>query len=224
MGVRVAPVSRQEQQLVVGDGLVQRRAVGLPVGQQLGERARVHDGARQDVRAGLGALLEHDDRDLLACLGGQLLQADGGGQAGGAAADDHDVVFHGFARAELGEDFFGVMAAFLGNGRCLGRRSGPIGRAFYGASRQKIARSFDFCAACYGGTPSNPGAARRRQRGAVGPARTNTRRETIMGMKIDLSGRVAFVTGASSGLGAQFAQDAGRAGAGVVLAAAASRS
>jgi len=35
---------------------------------------------------------------------------------------------------------------------------------------------------------------------------------------IDLSGRVAFVTGASSGLGAQFARTLARAGAGVVLA------
>ena len=29
--------------------------------------------------------------------GGELLQADGGGEAGGAGADDHDVIFHGFA-------------------------------------------------------------------------------------------------------------------------------
>ena len=36
---------------------------------------------------------------------------------------------------------------------------------------------------------------------------------------IDLSGRVAFVTGASSGLGAQFAKTLAAAGAGVVLAA-----
>jgi NAD(P)-dependent dehydrogenase (short-subunit alcohol dehydrogenase family) len=36
---------------------------------------------------------------------------------------------------------------------------------------------------------------------------------------IDLSGRVAFVTGASSGLGAQFARTLSRAGAAVVLAA-----
>ena len=40
-----------------------------------------------------------------------------------------------------------------------------------------------------------------------------------MAYQIDLSGRVAFVTGASSGLGAQFARTLSRAGAGVVLAA-----
>ena len=40
-----------------------------------------------------------------------------------------------------------------------------------------------------------------------------------MAYTIDLSGRVAFVTGASSGLGAQFARTLAAAGAGVVLAA-----
>lgn len=40
-----------------------------------------------------------------------------------------------------------------------------------------------------------------------------------MAYSIDLSGRVAFVTGASSGLGAQFARTLARAGAAVVLAA-----
>ena len=40
-----------------------------------------------------------------------------------------------------------------------------------------------------------------------------------MAYSIDLSGRVAFVTGASSGLGAQFAKTLSAAGAGVVLAA-----
>ncbi|WP_137894924.1 SDR family oxidoreductase [Ramlibacter sp. 2FC] len=39
-----------------------------------------------------------------------------------------------------------------------------------------------------------------------------------MAYSIDLSGRVAFVTGASSGLGSQFARTLARAGAGVVLA------
>ena len=40
-----------------------------------------------------------------------------------------------------------------------------------------------------------------------------------MSYNIDLSGRVAFVSGASSGLGAQFARTLSKAGAGVVLAA-----
>ena len=39
-----------------------------------------------------------------------------------------------------------------------------------------------------------------------------------MALEIDLAGRVALVTGASSGLGAQFAQTLARAGAAVVLA------
>ncbi len=39
-----------------------------------------------------------------------------------------------------------------------------------------------------------------------------------MSYSIDLSGRVALVTGASGGLGAQFARTLARAGAGVVLA------
>jgi NAD(P)-dependent dehydrogenase (short-subunit alcohol dehydrogenase family) len=44
------------------------------------------------------------------------------------------------------------------------------------------------------------------------------RQETLVSYSIDLSGRVAFVTGASSGLGAQFARTLSRAGAAVVLA------
>ncbi|MCY1510845.1 hypothetical protein D9M68_452340 [compost metagenome] len=105
VGRAQARLFAQEHHGVVGHGLVQRGAEFLPVGQQLVERARVHDGARQDVRAGLGTLLEHHDGDFLLLLGGELLEADRGREAGGAAADHDHVVFHGFARAELGEDF-----------------------------------------------------------------------------------------------------------------------
>jgi NAD(P)-dependent dehydrogenase (short-subunit alcohol dehydrogenase family) len=45
------------------------------------------------------------------------------------------------------------------------------------------------------------------------------RQESLVGYSIDLSGRVALVTGASSGLGAQFARTLAQAGAAVVLAA-----
>jgi NAD(P)-dependent dehydrogenase (short-subunit alcohol dehydrogenase family) len=45
-----------------------------------------------------------------------------------------------------------------------------------------------------------------------------TRGERIMSYRIDLSGRVALVTGASSGLGLQFAKTLANAGAAVVLA------
>jgi len=44
-------------------------------------------------------------------------------------------------------------------------------------------------------------------------------RDKHMAYQIDLSGRVALITGASSGLGAQFAKTLAAAGAGVVLAA-----
>ena len=55
---------------------------------------------------------------------------------------------------------------------------------------------------------------------AAMPQRPNEsqREEASMSYSIDLSGRVALVTGASSGLGAQFAQTLARAGAAVVLA------
>ncbi|MNT38604.1 hypothetical protein D3C72_1748070 [compost metagenome] len=91
----------QEQELVFGDRLVQRRAQLLPVREQLVEGARIHDGARQDMRAGLGTLFQHAYVDVAAFLLRELLQADGRGQAGGAAADDDHVVFHGFTRAKL---------------------------------------------------------------------------------------------------------------------------
>ena len=58
----------------------------------------IDDRARQDVRADLRALLEQADGDLVAALGGELLQADRRREPGRAAADDHHVVFHRLAR------------------------------------------------------------------------------------------------------------------------------
>jgi len=67
------------------------------------------------VRARLRAFFQHHDRDILAFFCGQLLEADGGGQAAGAATHDHHVVFHGFARTELGEDFFVCHVLLVGH-------------------------------------------------------------------------------------------------------------
>ena len=47
---------------------------------------------------------------------------------------------------------------------------------------------------------------------------SQSREESIVNNSIDLSGRVAFITGASGGLGAQFARTLSQAGAAVVLA------
>ncbi len=49
------------------------------------------------MRADFGAFLDQADAEFLAGFGGHLLEADGRGQAGGAAADDHYVVFHDVA-------------------------------------------------------------------------------------------------------------------------------
>ena len=86
---------------VLGDRRLERGALGLPIGKQRGQSDRIDDGARQDVRADLRALLEHDDRHLVAGRGRQLLQADGCGQAGRTRADNDDVELHCFARRQL---------------------------------------------------------------------------------------------------------------------------
>ncbi|MGY4318979.1 hypothetical protein ACVWW1_008306 [Bradyrhizobium sp. JR3.5] len=68
-----------------------------PVRDQFVERHRIDHRTRQDVRADLGALLHHDDREL----GIELLQPDRGRQARRAGADDDDIEFHRLARGKV---------------------------------------------------------------------------------------------------------------------------
>jgi len=75
---------------------------GAPFSFQSGI-ARIHHRAGQDVGADLAAFFQHADVHVLAFFGRQLLEADRRRQAGRAAANDHDVVFHRLARAVLFE-------------------------------------------------------------------------------------------------------------------------
>ena len=124
----------QEQHVVAGDRLRERRAQRLPVGDEFGDRARIHHGARQDVRARLRAFLDHDHRQL----GVQLLQVDRGGQAGRTGADHHHVVFHGLTRAELRYQFLGVHVR-KARASALGQRSDLRLRHRRGAIRRHAA-------------------------------------------------------------------------------------
>ena len=87
---------RQEQEEVLGRRDLDRSVAVTPVGDQLVECPRLQHRSRQQVGADLGPLLDHAHRDLATALVGQLLQADGGGQAGWSRAHDHDVVLHHF--------------------------------------------------------------------------------------------------------------------------------
>ncbi len=91
----------QIEELVPGDGRLQRSALVLPVRDQLVQAARIDDGAREDVGADLGSLFQLGDGDLRPLRSRQLLQADRSGQAGGAPADDHHVVLHGLPGGRL---------------------------------------------------------------------------------------------------------------------------
>ncbi|OIQ82638.1 hypothetical protein GALL_355700 [mine drainage metagenome] len=140
---RAAAAEKQEQ--ILGDWLQQRRALRLPVGQQLVERARVHDRARQDVRARLGSFLQHADRDLALLLRGELLEPYRAGQPGRACADDDHVVLHRLARTVL---FKNVLRRHHGLHRLLRRIVG---------GRQKNGTTVRFSMP----DPSPPRAARR---------------------------------------------------------------
>ena len=86
----MARAGGEEDEAVVAGRGEQRGATLLPVGQQLGQGARLDHRAGEDVRADLAALFHHAHGGLRR----QLLQPDGGGQARGPCAHDHDVELH----------------------------------------------------------------------------------------------------------------------------------
>ena len=87
---------RQQVDGVLLDGPVGRPVALVEVREQLAHRRRVHHRARQQVRARALALLDERHRHLAErlhqrlVLGEQLRQPDRAGEAGRAAADDHD--------------------------------------------------------------------------------------------------------------------------------------
>ena len=87
----------QQQEAVVVHRRVDRRAVRLPVWKKLIQSAGIDDRAGQDVRADLGAFLQHAYPDLAAGLGGELLQPDCRREACRSAPHNHDVILHRFA-------------------------------------------------------------------------------------------------------------------------------
>jgi hypothetical protein len=91
----------QHPVVVLDHGHGQRAIELLPVRDQLVKRNRIHDRARQDMRADLGALFQHADAKFASRLIRQLLQPDRRSQPRRPRADDHDVVGHRFARCHL---------------------------------------------------------------------------------------------------------------------------
>ena len=63
----------EHEEYVLLDWLVQWCATLFPIGEQLGERAWIHNGARQDMRTRLGAFFQHHYRNLLFFFCGELL-------------------------------------------------------------------------------------------------------------------------------------------------------
>ena len=82
---------------VVGDRGLDRRVLAAPVRQQAVEPGRIDHRAGQDMGADLGALLDDHHGNIRI----DLLEADGGGEAGGAGADYHHVEFHRLAGGQV---------------------------------------------------------------------------------------------------------------------------
>src|SRR5262249_55412143 len=89
--------ARQPIEAVLADRGLDRAVLAAPVREQAIDRDRIDDGAGEDVRADLGALLHHHYADV----GRDLLETDGGGEPRRPGADDHDVELHRLARRQL---------------------------------------------------------------------------------------------------------------------------
>ena len=91
--------SGQEVDVVVVDRRAERRALGLEVGNQIAQRRRIEQRARQLMRAGLARLLDDGDRQRLAALAAfcSCASRSAADRPAGPAADDQDIDFERFA-------------------------------------------------------------------------------------------------------------------------------
>ena len=97
-GSRTRPRAPSIVEAVVGDRGLDRRVLVAPIGQQPVEPDRIDHRAGEDMGADLGALLDHDDRDVRR----ELLEPDRGGKPRRPGADDDDVELHRFAGGQFG--------------------------------------------------------------------------------------------------------------------------
>ena len=74
------------------DGLFDRRAFLFPIRHQLVDAARIHDGARNNVRADLLPFFENGDGQIRI----ELAKPISSGEAGRASADNKDIDFQTF--------------------------------------------------------------------------------------------------------------------------------
>ncbi len=95
-------VAGEVHETVVGRRRGERGAALAPIRQQLIQRARLDDGAGQDVGADLCTFFDHADGGV----GGELFQANGGGEAGWAGAHHHHVELHRFPGRGFGHLLF----------------------------------------------------------------------------------------------------------------------
>jgi len=91
----------QHIETVLGHRRIQRCALFFPVRDKFIEGDGIDHGAGEDMGADFRTFFQYANRDI----GGQLFQADGGGEAGWAGAHDDNIIFHRFALNLLHRQF-----------------------------------------------------------------------------------------------------------------------